>query len=47
MKKIFLVEGLMLNSNVNVGTQKIFGRVSYLNPDYKNTGNTFNVISFC
>ena len=40
-EKNFLGRGLNVNSTVNVGTQKIFGRVSYLNPDYNNTGKTF------
>ena len=37
----FLGKGLSLNSNVNIGTQKIFGNLTYSNPDFKNTGNTF------
>ena len=37
----FLGRGLNVNSMLNIGTQKILGRVSYLNPDYNNTGMTF------
>jgi len=40
-EKNFLGKGLSLNSNVNIGTQKIFGNLTYSNPDFKNTGNTF------
>ena len=40
-EKNFLGRGLNVNSILNIGTQKIFGRVSYLNPDYNNTGITF------
>ena len=40
-EKNFLGRGINLNSNVNIGTQKILGSISYSNPDYKNSGNTF------
>jgi outer membrane protein insertion porin family len=40
-EKNFLGKGLNVNSTVNIGTQKIFGKISYLNPDYNNTGKTF------
>ena len=38
----FLGRGLNVNSSINVGTQKIFGRITYQNPDYKDSGKTFN-----
>ena len=40
-EKNFLGRGLNVSSSINVGTQKIFGRVSYKNPDYNDTGKTF------
>jgi len=40
-EKNFLGRGLNVNSIINVGTQKISGRVSYLNPDYNDTGVAF------
>ena len=40
-EKNFLGKGLNVNSTVSIGTQKIFGRLSYLNPDYNNTGIGF------
>ena len=45
-EKNFLGKGLFLNSNINIGTQKIFGKVSYTNPDFKNTNNSFNLNVF-
>ena len=42
----FLGKGIIINSNINLGTQKIFGSVNYSNPDYKNSGNTLNTSIF-
>ena len=40
-EKNFLGRGLNVNSLVNLGTQKIFGKISYKNPDFNESGNTF------
>ena len=45
-EKNFLGKGLFVNSNINIGTQKIFGKVSYTNPDFRNTNNSFNLNVF-
>jgi len=40
-EKNFLGKGLQLNANLNIGTQKNFGNISYMDPDFKNSGNSF------
>ena len=38
----FLGRGILLNSNINLGTQKILGSLDYSDPDFRNSGNSFN-----
>jgi len=38
----FLGRGIKILSTLNIGTEKIFGKLVYSNPDFRNTGNTFN-----
>ena len=38
-EKNFLGKGLILNSNLSLGTQKVRGVISYYDPDYQNSGN--------
>ena len=45
-EKNFLGRGINLNSNINVGTQKINGNISYANPDFRNSGNTLKTSFF-
>lgn len=45
-EKNFLGKGLELNANLNIGTQKNFGNISYINPDFENSGNTFRSTFF-
>ena len=42
----FLGKGIKLNSMLNLGTEKIFGKISYSNPDFDNSGNSFNSTFF-
>ena len=35
-------KGIILNSNITVGTEKIFGNTSFTIPDFKNSGNNLN-----
>ena len=35
-------KGIILNSNITVGTEKVFGNTSFTIPDFKNSGNNFN-----
>ena len=39
-EKNFLGQGLTVNTALNLGTEKISGNFSYINPDYNNTGNS-------
>ena len=45
-EKNFLGKGLNLNANFNIGTQKVFGSINYINPDYNNTGNKLKTSFF-
>lgn len=45
-EKNFLGKGISLNSNINIGTQKIFGRLSYTDPDFNNSGNSFSASAY-
>ena len=45
-EKNFLGKGLELNANLNIGTQKNLGNISYINPDFENSGNTFRSTFF-
>ena len=38
----FLGQGIKLNANLNASTQKIFGKISYTDPDFLNSNNSFN-----
>ena len=38
----FLGRGLRLNTNLNISTQKVFGNISYSDPDFLSSNNTFN-----
>ena len=40
-EKNFLGRGLRVNSNINIGTQKIFGSLNYSDPDFNNSNNEF------
>ena len=41
-EKNFLGKGVKLNGIISVGTEKVNGRVSYSDPDFKNSGNLIN-----
>jgi len=45
-EKNFLGRGVNLNSNISLGTQKIYGSLIYSNPDFKNSGNTLSTKFF-
>ena len=45
-EKNFIGKGINLNSNINFGTQKILGSISYLDPDFQNSGNTLKALLF-
>ena len=42
----FLGKGIKLNSNLNIGTQKIFGFFEYIDPDYQSSGNSLGLKFF-
>ena len=42
----FLGRGINLNSNINVGTQKIYGSINYSNPDFRDSGNSLTTSVF-
>ena len=41
-EKNFLGKGIKLNSNLNFGTQKILGSISYYDPDFNSSGRGLN-----
>ena len=41
-EKNFLGKGILLDGNLNLGTQQILGSISYSNPDFNNSGNNLN-----
>lgn len=45
-EKNFLGKGLSLEGNLNLGTQKTFGKISFSNPDFNNSGNTVKTSIF-
>ena len=42
----FLGKGISLNSNLSIGTQKILGQLSYTDPDFNNSGNSFSASAY-
>ena len=38
-EKNFLGKGIQLNTNITIGTQKIYGSFKYSDPDFRNSGN--------
>ena len=45
-EKNFLGKGLIVDSSLNIGTQKVLGKVSYTNPDFRNSGNALRYSAF-
>ena len=41
-EKNFNGKGILLNSSLSIGTQRILGNISYSNPDFDDTGNKFD-----
>jgi len=41
-EKNFLGKGINLNSSINLGTENVFGKIIYTDPDYKNSGNSLS-----
>ena len=42
----FLGKGIVLDSSLNIGTEKIFGKISYSDPDFNQTGNALSSLIF-
>ena len=42
----FLGRGLIVNSNINISTQKIYGSFGYTNPDFRDSGNSLSTSFF-
>ena len=45
-EKNFLGKGINLDGNISIGTEKILGKITYTNPDFNNSGKTFNYSLF-
>jgi len=45
-EKNFLGQGLVVDTVLNLGSEKISGRLTYINPDYKNSGQSLYLSAF-